>query len=178
MERETIERLAMDRALGELNEDTTALFEAYLTEHPEVQPWISQMAQTCDQAGRAIRHKTGLNQTARPPARTQTHRTIRMPPNRWARWAAVIFISVTIGNFWGRWSAPSYPLVRTVMVAARPTAERQSLAAVLSGPGEGFWRDKAAAMLEAKAPGTTKGRSTDGGLWDRYRQLSKERIHE
>ena len=38
MERETIERLAMDRTLGELDTDTTALFDAYLAEHPEVQP--------------------------------------------------------------------------------------------------------------------------------------------
>ena len=32
MERETLERLAMDRAFGELDADTTALFDAYLAD--------------------------------------------------------------------------------------------------------------------------------------------------
>jgi len=178
MEREIIERLAMDRALGELNEDTTALLEAYLAEHPEFQPCAERMSQTCALTERAIDRKTGLGETVamKSPAQASQKPPIRL--NRWARWAAVIFISMTIGNFWGRFSAPRYPLVRTVMVAAAPKAERQNLTSVLSETGEGFWRDKARAILDTKALSVTKSRSAGGGLWDRYRKLSKERRYE
>lgn len=178
MEREIIERLAMDRALGELNEDTTALLEAYLAEHPEFQPDAEQISQTCELTSRAIDRKTGLGQTMpmASPARASRKPPIRL--NRWARWAAVIFISITIGNFWGRFSAPRSPLVRTVMVAATPKTERQNLTNVLSETGEGFWRDKARAILDTKTSSVPKPHSAGGGLWDRYRRLSKERGYE
>ncbi len=178
MECEILERLAMDRALGELNEDTSALFEAYLAEHPEIQPWVDQMSQTCQRTDQAIRQKTNFGVVATLSLQGRSHRTLPMRLNRWARWAAVIIVSLAIGGLWGRWSGPRYPLLKTVFVAATPKAERQGLARVLSNTGEGFWRDKAVAMLESKTPGATQARNTDGSLWDRYRQLSKERIYE
>ena len=58
MERETIERLAMDLALGELNEDATTLFEAYLAEHTEAKRWAEPMTQTCIRTREAIMQKT------------------------------------------------------------------------------------------------------------------------
>ena len=63
MQREIIERLAMDRTLGELTEDAAALFETYLGEHPEIQEWAGQMAQTCELTRETINKKTQVLKT-------------------------------------------------------------------------------------------------------------------
>ena len=45
MEREAIERLAMDSAAGELNQDAEALLRTYLAEHPQANEWAEDMLQ-------------------------------------------------------------------------------------------------------------------------------------
>ena len=54
MEREIIERLAVDLAAGELNEDVEALFRSYLAEHSEADKWAQDMLQVYEKTETAI----------------------------------------------------------------------------------------------------------------------------
>ena len=94
MERETIERLAVDRALGELDADTTALFEAYLADHTEAQVWAQAMSQACGRTREAIHRRT---QTVASVPHIPTAIATRLAWGAPARWAAVILISLGLG---------------------------------------------------------------------------------
>ena len=178
MEREIIERLAIDHALGELDADTAALFESYLAEHTEARDWAQAMAQTCTRTREAIRQK------AQP---TDEHRRLDQVRTPWpravawqtfGRWAAVVLVSLAIGAALGRRSRPHASTPETVIVQAQSTAEQQGWRQILSQPERGFWETKAVAMLQPKTneiPSTHPGRR---GLWDRYRQQRKGRSHE
>jgi anti-sigma factor RsiW len=178
MERQIIERLAIDHALGELDADTAALFEAYLAEHAEARPWAQAMAQTCTQTREAIRQKTQPTDEHPRLDRTGTPWPRTIPWQTYGRWAAVILVSLAIGAAVGqRFRAPvSTP--KTVVLRAQSTAEPQGWRQILSKPERGFWETKAVAMLQPKTneiPSTHPGRR---GLWDRYRQQRKGRSYE
>ncbi len=177
MERDTIERLAMDRALGELDPDTMVLFEAYLAEHPEARRWAGPMGQICDQTRDAIAQKT--------------HRDVRvaqsgcvpsLPIYRYAivRWAAVIAVSALLGVTVDRWTrVPPVQAPETVVVRApAPDAGPQGWRKVLSEPEQSFWQSKAVAMLQSQPTEMPTPPESRPGLWDRYRQFRKERSHE
>lgn len=177
MERDTIERLAIDRALGELDPDTTMLFDTYLAEHPEAERWARPMTKTCDRTREAIVRKT------------QTHAAIPWPkPARLlpihraaiVRWAAVIAVSALLGVTVGRWSRPPQPagpgavVVRTVEPDTGPEGWRK----ILNEPEQGFWQTKAVAMLQSQPNEIPRPTDSGPGLWDRYRQFRKERSRE
>ncbi len=176
MQRETIERLAIDHALGELDADVTALFEAYLAEHADARHWAEPMMRTCTQTREAIEKKTQPDEaiTCREPIRLRIDRTAI------GRWAAVIAISALLGVTIGRWSRPpETQKPETVVVrAAAPDAGPDGWQRVLSEPEQGFWQTKALAMLQSQPreiPGPTASQSS---LWDRYRLFRKERSRE
>ena len=178
MERETIERLAIDNALGELDADTAALFQSYLAEHAEARDWAQTMAQTCSRTREAVNKKTARIDPDHRVAGVDVHW-----PNtgRWwtlGRWAAVIVVSLAIGAALGRRSRPQVSAPETVVVQAQSTATQQGWKQILSKPERGFWETKAVAMLQPRTneiPSIHPGRQ---GLWDRYRQQRKERSHE
>ena len=58
MEREQIERLAIDSAAGELNEDMQALFEEYIAGHPEAKKYVEDMLGIYENTDAAIIAKT------------------------------------------------------------------------------------------------------------------------
>ncbi|UCD48998.1 MAG: hypothetical protein JSW27_15855 [Phycisphaerales bacterium] len=178
MERETIERLAMDHALGELDADTAALFEAYLAEHAEAQNWARAMAQTCTRTQEALRQK--VQSTDKHQRREQVHtpwlRTVAW--QTFGRWAAVILVSLAIGGALGRRSRPQVSAPETVIVQAQSTATQQGWRRVLSKPERGFWETKAVAMLQPRANEIPSAHPGRRGLWDRYRQQRKGRSYE
>jgi hypothetical protein len=175
MERDSIERLAMDVALGELSEDATALFEAYLATHPQAEQWARQMQQTCATAQTAIAAKTrvlyGENLAAGRPFR----RIRQISGPALGRWAAVVVLALLVGAVAGRWSGrrglQPGASVRTAVVRAEPTAGgwRQ----LVSEPGPGFWQAKALALLES-APSVPSGPRSGESLWERHRHYRKE----
>ena len=57
MRREIIERLAIDSAAGELNEDMEALFRAYLAEHSEAKKWAEDLSDVFEKTEAAIAAK-------------------------------------------------------------------------------------------------------------------------
>lgn len=176
MERETIERLAIDHALGELNADAAALFEAYLAEHAEARRWAEPMMKTCTQTREAIAKKT------RPDDAITWHEPARLRINRaaLARWAAVIAVSALLGVTIGRWSRPpETQKPDTVVVrATTPDASPEGWQRVLSEPQQGFWQSKALAMLQSQPHEIPRPTKSESSLWDRYRQSRKERSRE
>jgi hypothetical protein len=176
MERQAIERLAMDVALGELNEDAAALLDAYLASHPEARPWAQQMKTVCARTQNAIDLKTRRNDTSIcvPAAGGRRWTSIR-----WAgplRWAAVVTISLLLGAAIGRRTetheTPSGPSV--VIETTRDVGPR-SWQEILAEPDKGFWGAKAAAMLHSKS---YRGTSSQPSLWQTLRQLQKGHDHE
>ncbi len=177
MKRETIERLAMDLALGELNEDAATLFEAYLAEHAEARQWAEPMTQTCIRTRQAIAQKT------QAAARLTPSEPVRLFPADWsalARWAAVIAVAALLGVAIGRRSAPSpTPEPETVIVRTAPRqAGAEGWRRVLGDSEQGFWQTKAVAMLRSQPREIQHSPDPGPSLWDRYRQFRKERSHE
>jgi len=178
MERETIERLAMDRTLGELDADTTALLDAYLAEHPEMRPWAEGMSRTCERTREAIARKTQTSSTDTQPHKARVYRLRRIPWGAPARWAAVILISLGIGAGVGRQFRPGVSAPRPVLVQAQPTPARAGWERIAGASGDGFWETKAVAMLQPKVYELPRPRAAHAGFWDRYRQSRKERSYE
>lgn len=172
MERERIERLAMDEALGELTEDAAALFHAWLAEHPQARPWAQDIQSTCDKVRTAIDQKTTRE--------AQPKRAVRVIPLvrrvRWlslARWAAVITLALLFGLEVGRQARPVPPAGEPA--APAPAVHAQGLQWVRPTPGSApsFWQAKAVALLHAKpqADGVWDAREN---LWERYRERVRE----
>ena len=57
MEREAIERLTIDSAAGELNEDAEALLRTYLAEYPQANKWAEDILQIYYRTEAAIKTK-------------------------------------------------------------------------------------------------------------------------
>ncbi len=177
MNAERIERLAIDRRLGELNEDAAVLFDTYLAEHHEARSWARSMSDTCAKARQAIDSRTkdkdagtGLTM-ARPHWRA---------PIRWAhvgRWAAVVAVSVGIGVTAGRWMQP--PVSGPKIIQTEPAGTVSAGWAQTLGDSESsFWRGKALAMMKPQPYRTANVRDSQTSLWDRYRQFRKEPSYE
>jgi hypothetical protein len=174
MERERIERLAMDEAVGELTEDAVALLHAWLTEHPQAKQWVQETQLTCDKVRTAVERKTAAIEV-RP------ERAVRVIPlvrrGQWlslARWAAVVTLALLLGLEVGRQSH-SGPPTRGPAVPT-PAVHAQQLEWVRPAPGSvpSFWQAKAVALLQAK-PQADSIRDARENLWERYRQHIKER---
>ncbi len=176
MERETIERLAMDQSFGEMDADTTALFEAYLAEHAEAQALAQAMSQACVRTRQAVDRRT---QTA--PLTHRTASLIGVQRLTWsapARWAAVILLSLSIGVIAGRWSRPEALPAKTIVVRTQPSRPGEGWRQMLSQSEHGFWGAKAVAMLQPRTEASPEAHAGRRGLWDRYRQFTKESNHE
>jgi hypothetical protein len=179
MNAERIERLAIDRALGELNEDAAVLFAAYLAEHPEAQEWAKGMSDTCAQTRKAIDRRTQDKNMENPSARTGSHWSPRVHWVRVGRWAALVAVSVGIGVTLGRWSrSPAPPAGYAAAQAGTVASASDGWQQVLSSQGQGFWQSKALALLQATPYEIPGSRDPQASLWDKYKQFRKERSHE
>lgn len=179
MERDAIERLAIDSAAGELNEDTGALFKEYLAEHPDANKWVEDMLGIYEKTEAAVDIKTKRaagTDTITANVGTKHRSTIQWLPI--ARWAAVVIFAAFIGVAAGRWSK-SVPLERNpqrTTLSQDSTVERPSLD--LESIGESFWQKKAMAMLTSPSSKIHGDYVTGPKLWDRYRQFIKEKNYE
>jgi hypothetical protein len=176
MERQAIERLAMDLALGELNEEAAALFEAYLAEHPEAGQWAQPMKAICLRTQDAIHTKT---QQLTTPAHRST--ALRRVPIGWARlgrWAAVVTIALALGAVADRWLKHDVPAPRlTVAVESTRNPLREDWRRVLNEPGQSFWESKAAAALGSKPERSHAQPASQPNLLEMFKQRQKERNH-
>jgi hypothetical protein len=173
MEREVIERLAMDAELGELNEDTRLLLDAYLARCPEEKQWAEEMAAFCRRTQEAV--STRAEQPAAVPV-VARHPRPSLPWGTVARWAAVVFVSAAIGAGLGRpfksHPAPSGPGIAVDTVRTAASRNRQD---IVTGSAGGFWQTKAATMLQ---PRPQRAAASQPDLWETLKQLQKGRSYE
>jgi hypothetical protein len=103
MKREVIERLAIDSAAGELNEDIQALFDAYLIEHPQAGQWAEDIAGVYKETATVIDAKTSaaVAGSAMPCIKAQP--LLRAKWWSFGRAAAALIVGALIGFAGGRW---------------------------------------------------------------------------
>jgi predicted anti-sigma-YlaC factor YlaD len=179
MEREQIERLAMDSAAGQLNEDAQMLFEEYLTEHPEANNWAEDMLVIYRKTETAIAKK--IKRAVMPDTNMINAGAKPYSMSHWlsiARWAAVVVFAALIGVSIGRWTKSSVLSERPVQVSVYPDMTVKRTGPDIGNTGESFWREKALAMFQAKPSTAHTGSITGPTLWEKYRQLIKDRHYE
>jgi hypothetical protein len=178
MNRDIIERLAIDSAMGELNEDAEALFRSYLDEHPQARQWAEEVREVYNETEAAIQAKTahGDAQEIAPG--------MGIRPISWAgwlavvRWAAAIALGVVIGFTVGRWEMPGNANSAALQESSRDLKPVETVSELKERYAGTFWGDKMLALLEHK-PGLqyeTDPHSVKS--WDAYRQYMKENYNE
>jgi hypothetical protein len=179
MEREQIERLAIDSAAGELNEDMQALFDEYLAEHPEVRKYTDDMLGIYEKTDAAViaktQHDTRMDLNL-ADSRAKSHVRVLLLPI--ARWAAVIIFAAFVGIIAGRWSKSPVLIERPGATLAHPGADVQQKKFDLENTGDSFWRDKVVAMMTSRPSSVNRDFVTGPGLWERYREFIKEKNYE
>ena len=172
MNREIIERLAIDSSAGELNEDVEALFRAYLEEHPEANPGSEEMAQIYEDAAAAIGAKT-----RRAKAREPILKAERLVPLSWrafGRWAAVLIVGALIGFTGGRFQMGGERSKVAFKQPGQPVEQVKTISDLKEEYTGTFWGDKALALIEQRPVRGVKADSRDEGFWRKYRPNRKE----
>ncbi len=178
MERDAIERLAIDSASGELNDDAETLLREYLAGHAGANRWAEEMQWLCEKTEAAIHAKTknagaGLERTA-----VGIEPALRVRWRPLARWAAAVVFAALIGFTAGRQeqSGTSYgPALPQFASVPRQVKTVSDLREQYAGT---FWGDKMLAVLEHRPGQRLKANQGDGRFWDRYGQYRKEKRHE
>lgn len=179
MEREQIERLAMDSAAGQLNEDAQMLFEEYLAENPEANNWARDILGIYRKTETAVAEKTKFaimpDTSMIKAGKKLSSMSHRLPI---ARWAAVVVFAALTGAAIGWWTKPPVSTERPGLVSTYPNLAVNRTGPDMENTGESFWREKALAMFQAKPSTAHTGSITGPTLWEKYRQLIKERHYE
>lgn len=176
MEREAIERLAIDSAAGELNQDAEALLRIYLDEHSQANEWAEDVRQIYDKTEAAIKAKT-----AHADMGKVTPEITLLSQVRWfsfARWAAVIAIGIIIGFTAGsrnQTDSTYRTAFRESTPDSRPVVTVSDLKERYAGT---FWGDKMLALLEHKSAQQYKTNLRSIGSWSKYRQYIKEKNYD
>ncbi len=172
MNPETIERLAIDSASGQLSEDVEALLREYLAEHPEENKYFLEMQAIYNKTQIAFDSKiTFINQ----PAENKIPIKFNYFPI--IRWAAVIVIAACIGVIAGRISKQDVPQQESKLVVASATSTPKT-GFNLDDLGEGFWRNKITAMLNPSPERIQREYNSSPSLLEKYRSYLKEKNHE
>ena len=179
MEREQIERLTIDSAAGQLNADARIMFKEYLAGHPEANKCVEDMLGIYQMTDTAITEKTkraAKTDTSIADIRTKPHSMIYLLPI--ARWAAVVIFAAFIGIAVGRWTKSSVLAERPGQFSAYRDSTVKRTGIDIEDTGESFWRQKALAMFKAKPSMASTASITGPTLWEKYRQLIKDRHYE
>jgi len=171
MEREAIEKLAMDSAAGQLNEDAETLLQEYLTEHPEAKKWFQDMQEIYANTQFAFNEKTA---SVKQP--TENRPSLKFNWFPVFRLAAVIAIALTIGAAAGRWSKSQVPNQKQQQVIASSDTDIKSQGIRLEDIGEGFWREKVMAMLNSPPEEIHRSNIDSPSLWEKYNKYKGEKL--
>ncbi len=178
MKREQIERLAMDRAAGELNPDAEALLQAYLDEHPQAKPWAEDMSTIYVETESAIAAKSEVAVPAMGVISTNEHGDRNV--SRWSVLgrAAVVIFAVLIGVGIGRFSQTETTESKSEYAVAQHTQTESSRVSDLPGSEGGFWRGRALASLQTRPYRTHETSKENAGFWQRYKTGLKENNYD
>jgi anti-sigma factor RsiW len=170
MKREIIERLAIDSAAGELNEDVEALFRAFLAEHPEASPDSEEMARIYEETAAAIEAKT---RSADAVVVMPAVKANRLPYLKWrsfGRWAAVLIVGALIGFTGGRWATTGETSRVAFIKPERPAEQVKTLSDLKEEYAGTFWGDKVLVLLESSPAQRHRAEFRDVGFWQKYRK--------
>jgi hypothetical protein len=171
MEREAIEKLAMDSAAGQLNEDAEALLQEYLAEHPDANKWFQDIQEIYTNTQVAFETRTAFIKQSK-----ENKPFLKFNWFPVLRWAAVIAIAVTIGAAAGRWSKSEVPKQKLQQVTASSDTATKSQGFRLEDIGEGFWRDKVMAILNSSPEEIQRSNIHGPSLWERYNKYKGEQL--
>lgn len=177
MKREAIERLAMDSAAGELNEDVQALFDAYLAEHPQAGQWAEDIAGVYKDTEAAIEAKTrDANAGAGMPA----VKVNRLPYLNWRSFgrAAALIVAALIGFAGGRWPINGKTGRIAFIKPERPAEQVKTISDLKEQYAGTFWGKKVLALVEHTSPERYQAGFQDSSFWQIYRQYIKEKPDE
>jgi hypothetical protein len=177
MKRERIERLAIDVAAAELNEDAEALFSAYLGEHPKAKKWAEQMLVAYEGAQAAFSEKTSWVNKTTATALVGRKATGWVKWRSVGRWAAVVMFSILIGFAGGRWRTAGKTTRIAFTEPTRGPTPVRTVSDLKEKYAGTFWGDKMLTLLEHKHAQQYGADLHSVSLWDRYR-LYKEKHHE
>jgi hypothetical protein len=176
MNRETIEKLAIDSAAGELTEDAEVLFQTYLTGNSQAKQWTEDILRVYEETEATIRTKTALmgDQMAVPRVTS----TFRVNWLSVGRWAAAILLFTTIGFTVGRWEKPGQMHKIAVREFAPITKPVETITDLKERYVGTFWGDKMLALLDDTTRRPHRASLRDIRSWDKYRQFIKEKNNE
>ncbi|HUW19562.1 MAG TPA: hypothetical protein VMW16_09690 [Sedimentisphaerales bacterium] len=178
MERDTIERLAIDLAAGELNEDAEALFREYLAEHPKANRWAQNMSQIYDKTEAAIEAKISNAYAGVEVAAANKKALSRARLWPVGRWAAVVAFAIGVAFAVGRWSVVTETRKPVAVKTTLHPAVSQNLLDLKAKYEGTFWADKIISSLEPKPYPKHKGNNWTGTFWSSLRPYMKEKHDE
>jgi len=176
MKRERIERLAIDSAAGELNEDVQILFDAYLAEHPQAGQWAEDIARIYKETETAIGAKTRDADAGRGMPAVKISRLSDMKWRSFGRWAAALIVGALVGFTGGRWTINGETDRIAFIKPERPAVEVKTISDLKEKYAGTFWGDKVLALLESRPGQRYKADFQDIDFWHEYRQHIKEII--
>jgi hypothetical protein len=178
MKREAIERLAVDSAAGELNEDVEALFRAYLSEHPQAGKWAEDIARVYKETDAAIDARTSDADAGDGMQAVKISRLSDMKYRSFGRWAAALIVGALIGFAGGRWLITGKTSSVDLAKLQEPAAQVETISDLREKYAGTFWGDKVLALLESRPGQRYKADFQDIGFWHEYRQHIKEKNYE
>lgn len=178
MKREIIERLAIDSAAGELNEDAQSLFDAYLAEHPQVGQWAEDIAGVYKETEAAIDAKTSDADEGGVMPAIKMNRLVRPNWRSFGRWAAALIVGALIGFTGGRWQINDKTSRIAFTKPDRPAAQVKTISDLKEEYAGTFWGDKVLALVESRPGQRYKGDLKSVGFWQKYKEYTKEKRYE
>ena len=173
MNPETIERLAIDSAAGQLSKDVEILLLEYLAQHPEEKKCFSDMQEIYNKTQTAFDSETAF---AKEPKENKTPIKFNYYPL--IRWAAVIVIAACIGIIAGRFSKQDVSQQETKLISASFATSTQKAGFNPDDLGDGFWRDKIMAMINPSPKKIQIQNNSSTSLREQYRSYLKEKNNE
>jgi hypothetical protein len=178
MKREAIERLAIDSAAGELNEDVQALFDAYLAEHSKAGRWAEDIEGIYKETEAAVDVKTSDVDAGASIPVIKTRPLLRA--KWWEIWrvAAALIVAALIGFTGGRWPINGKTSVITFTRPDRPQEQVKTISDLKEEYAGTFWGKKVLALVEHTSSERYKAGFQDTSFRQIYRQYKKEKPDE
>ena len=173
MNREQIEKLAIDFSAKQINEDAEALLHEYLSEHQEAKQWFLEMQEIYNNTQIVFDKKTSF--AKQPIENKHVFKYNQFPI---LRWAAVIIVTACVGAAVGRWTKTEIPQQKQIQVTSSGNFITKSPFVRYQNIGEGFWSKKIVAMLDSSPAKIDKSSFAGPSLWEKYNKYIKEKNHE
>lgn len=178
MNRDIIERLAIDSVMGELNEDAEALFRFYLEEHPQARQWAEDVHEIYHETETAIQTRTAHVDAQRIAPAMEEHSITWAGWLPVVRWAALIALGAIIGFSAGRLRMPGKANRLALQESSRDLKPVETVSDLKERYAGTFWGNKVLALLEHKPNQQYKADLHGVKSWDIYRQYIKEKHNE